>query len=201
MKRLFIGISGVAGSGKDLFFKLLKNELNKRNIDAHRYSLADSLKQECNDYLKAHHNIDIFNCTRAEKDSVRPFLVFHGTMKRSRSKGRHWIELLDNQIKLDGHTGVICVTDIRYDKFEGDEVDWIKNELNGILVHVNQEGIAPANDEEASQNPQLLKKSDYRIEWKSEEGGQKEIESQLTEKHIVKFTDWLLHDYGYRFSE
>ena len=44
MKRLFIGISGVAGSGKDLFFKLLKNELNKRSIDAYRYSLDDSQK-------------------------------------------------------------------------------------------------------------------------------------------------------------
>ena len=46
MKTVFVGISGVAGSGKDLFFKLLKNELDKKGIAAHRYSLADSLKRE-----------------------------------------------------------------------------------------------------------------------------------------------------------
>jgi pantothenate kinase-related protein Tda10 len=200
MKTLFIGISGVAGSGKDLFFKLLKNELGKKNINTHRYSLADSLKQECNDYLKSHHQIDIFNCSREEKDSVRPFLVFHGTMKRNQSEGRHWIDVLDKKIKQEAHSGVICVTDIRYDKFDGDEVDWIKNELDGILIHVNQEGIGPANEEEASQDPRLLKKSNYRIEWKSEEGGQKDIESQLTEKHITKFIKWLTDDYGYLFS-
>jgi hypothetical protein len=201
MKRLFIGISGVAGSGKDLFFKILKNELDKRGVDAHKYSLADSLKRECNSYLKEHHQIDIFNCTREEKDTVRPFLVFHGTTKRNKSKGRHWIEILDKKIKEDSLTGVVCVTDIRYDEYDNDEAGWIKNELNGILVHIQHKGIGPANEEETRQDPRILKGSDYCIEWETEKGGQKEVEDKLSRKHVAKFIEQLEHDYGYLFSK
>ena len=194
MKTVFVGISGGAGSGKDLFFKLLKNELDKKSIAAHRYSLADSLKRECRPYLLDHHKIDIFNCSRKEKDSVRPFLVFHGTMKRAASKGRHWIEILNKRMTEENLSGVVCVTDIRYDEFDGDEVDWIRGERKGVLVDISQEGIAPANSEEAGQNPKLLEKCDYPIEWATIKGGQSEVESQLTEKYVKKFVDWLLNE-------
>jgi len=194
MKTLFIGISGVAASGKDLFFNLLKNELDKRGIAAHKYSLADSLKGEVNEYLKEHHRVDIFNCTRREKDSVRPFLVFHGSMKRAASEGRHWIEILDKKITKEKLTGVVCVTDIRYDEFEGDEVDWIKEELGGVLVHIKREAVEPANEEEERQDPSLINKSNYKIEWPTLQGCQKDIESQLTKEYIIKFSDWLLNE-------
>jgi hypothetical protein len=194
MKTVFVGISGVAGSGKDLFFKLLKNELDKKGIAAHRYSLADSLKRECSPYLLQHHQIDIFNCSRKEKDSVRPFLVFHGTMKRNASKGRHWIEILNRKITEENLTGVVCVTDIRYDEFERDEVDWVKDELGGVLVHICHKGVKPANAEETRQDPRLLEKCDYPIEWTTVKGGQNEVESQLTEKYVNKFVDWLLNE-------
>ena len=201
MKTLFIGVSGVAASGKDLFFNLLKRELDERGIPAYKYSLADSLKEEVNGYLKEHYQIDIFNCTRREKDSVRPFLVFHGSMKRVESEGRHWIEILDKKITEENLTGVVCVTDIRYDEFEGDEVDWVKGELGGVLVHIKREGIKPANKEETKQDPSLINKSNYKIEWPTLQGCQKDIESQLIEQYITKFADWLLNDHGLILSE
>ena len=194
METLFVGISGVAASGKDLFFNLLKSELDKRGIPAHRYSLADSLKEEASDYLKEHHQVDIFNCTRREKDSVRPFLVFHGSMKRAASEGRHWIEILNSKMKEENLAGVICVTDIRYDEFEKDEVDWIKGELGGALVHIKRDGVGPANKEEERQDPSLINKSNYKIEWPTLQGCQKDIESQLTKEYIIKFCDWLLNE-------
>ena len=30
------------------------------------------------------------------------------------------------------------VTDIRYSEYKKDEVDWVKNELNGVVVHISQ---------------------------------------------------------------
>ena len=41
-----IGVSGVAGAGKDTFFKLLKASLNAREINCVNLSIADSLKND-----------------------------------------------------------------------------------------------------------------------------------------------------------
>ena len=55
-----IGISGVAGAGKDLFFKLLSQK-----IKCKRFSLGDELKEEIKPYCLAHFGIDPTNCSRA----------------------------------------------------------------------------------------------------------------------------------------
>ena len=163
-----IGLGGVAGAGKDLFFTLLSQKLNVK-----RFSLADELKREAYPWCIEHYGIDPVNCSRREKETIRPFLVFHGSQKRNRTHGRYWIEKLNDDSKN------IVVTDIRYDDYEKDEVHWLKEELGGKLIHLRQyeqipdsnEGALlrhykePINDEEARNDPKIREKADYKIDW------------------------------------
>jgi hypothetical protein len=191
-----IGISGVAGAGKDTFFDLLSQYAPCR-----KYSLANELKTELNQWCRMHYGIDSQACSREEKEIIRPLLVFHGSLKRQASKGRYWIERLNDNLIKDKFNGFKIITDIRYDEYEHDEVSWLKNELNGILIHVSQwseepdtytnmlvkKFKAPANSEEAKNDPIIKEKSDFQIEWEFIKNGQiSELKS-----HINDFVEWL----------
>jgi hypothetical protein len=172
-----IGLSGVAGSGKDLFCEYLIKELSLYNVIGKRYALADKLKEETNQWLKSQYGIDIFTCDRDKKNLVRPFLVFHGRMRRIESKGTHWTSYLRGQI-LGEKPPVAIVTDIRYDEYEKDEVTWIK-EMGGALIHITayreeanprfgitKAFVSPPNVDEEKNDPRVKALADLRIEWK-----------------------------------
>jgi hypothetical protein len=196
-----IGISGVAGAGKDTFFDLLSER-----IPCEKYSLADELKREVNQWCRMHYHIDSVNCNRDQKEIIRPLLVAHGTTKRKMSKGRHWIEQLHDKVVKGDNSKFKIITDIRYDDYENDEADWIQRELGGVLIHVSQYELCsenlhkpdlgpfvkkfkdPANSEEARNDPKIKKKSDFQIEWEFIKDGRiEELES-----YIDNFLKWLL---------
>ena len=197
MKRTVIGLSGVAGVGKDLFFQLLSKKINVR-----RFALADALKREASIWTYKQYGIDALNCSREEKEVIRPFLVEHGTQKRKMSEGRHWIDILDRDIKgflLNAQTeDVPVVTDIRYQEYEGDEVDWLTKELQGVLVHISQFEIdratgekiwkQPANEEERKMDPLLNGLSEYRIRWPKVD--EDLIKSEILNQHVDKFVKY-----------
>ena len=133
---MVIGLSGVAGAGKDLFFSLLSEKLN-----CQKFSLADALKNEVGLFSYPQYGIDPLDCTREEKNTIRPLLVLHGTFKRDQSEGRHWIEQLNKKILLNVlNDSIVVITDIRYDDYPKDEVFWLKEELGGVLVHISLYG-------------------------------------------------------------
>ena len=202
MASKLIGISGVAGSGKDLFYSLLKDHIN-----CEKFSLAEEIKSEMRDFIFNNYSIDILNCSWHEKNSVRSYLVAHGMSRRERSKGKFWIDKIEPKIKesifkhycIEGGKDDMypVVTDIRFDEYEQDEVYWLKNEMGGILVHIslfefkNGKKIfnKPANSDEASQNPRLLEKADYIIEWEKVKGEKLDIHKALQPimKDFLKF--------------
>ena len=199
-----IGIAGVAGSGKDLFHKLLSKEL-----DCRRFSLGDELKEELKPYCLEHFNIDPTNCSREDKDFIRPSLVSHASIKRKLSNGRYWIEKVDPKIKnhyfeshsqsRDTKNKVCCITDIRYCEYEHDEVSWLKNELNGILVHIslfkniNSKRVLKlgANEDEKKYDPLLKELSDFSYECEFIEATQEVIEKTLKNSIIRDFVSQL----------
>lgn len=192
----YIGISGLAGAGKDLFYNLLCSRLSTKTIK--RYALADSLKSELRSTIRDLYNIDILNCSREDKELVRPFLVFHGRTRRLKSNGRHWIEILNDIFKEnEGKSDISCITDIRYTEYEKDEVYWLKSELKGILVHVskytleNGEKIfqSAPNKDEKDNDPVLISAADYLVEWENFNG--KDGEFQKLYPIIDKFIQWL----------
>jgi len=199
-----IGIAGVAGSGKDLFHKLLSKEL-----DCRRFSLGDELKEELKPYCLEHFNIDPTNCSREDKDFIRPSLVSHASIKRKLSNGRYWIEKVDPKIKnhyfeshsqsQDTKNKVCCITDIRYCEYEHDEVSWLKNELNGVLVHIslfkniNSKRVLKlgANEDEKKYDPLLKELSDFSYECEFIEATQEVIEKTLKNSIIRDFVSQL----------
>ena len=210
MDNWVVGLTGVAGCGKDTFFKIFSDLLSKRGIKTKRYSLADALKKEVSEWTKIHYGIDASNCSREEKELIRSFLVFHGSQKRLRTEGRHWINTLDDTIKSDklSNDTIVVVTDIRYDDYPRDEAHWLQNELGGTLVHIglyepvnfpyDAGGVnshfkkykEPANLEEKRNDPKLLNKTNYKIEWPLCEGSQECVLQKLSH-HVEDFIIWL----------
>jgi hypothetical protein len=177
VKNKIIGLSGVATCGKDTFFSLLKKECFKKyNANIIRLALADSLKEEMKEFLFEKYNIDILNCSPSEKEKVRPELVSYAKIKRQQTKGRHWINTLSNKIK-EGYesktispSDIFCITDIRYDHYEKDEIYWLKKENSGVLVYIEKfmpGGFIcpPANNDEKVNDPKLRKSADYLLSW------------------------------------
>lgn len=196
MKTNVIGIAGVAGSGKDLFFELLSQKTKCR-----RFSLGDELKKEIKAYCLHHFGIDPTNCSRAEKNLIRECLVSHASVKRKLTMGRYWLNKVDvqvknhifNQVLNGGISEYSCITDIRYNQYEGDEVRWLKEELGGILVHISQFKIInskkiftlPANSDEASQDQSLKDAADYKYECQFIEGPLEHVKDTLS-KSVTK---------------
>ena len=216
-----IGISGVAGAGKDLFYTILS-----RYIKCKRYALADKLKLEVNPFCKRHYKIDLLDCNRDEKEAVRDFLVFHGTQKRKLSDGKYFTKELNKLIKKDiknkelEEDTVIVITDIRYDQYKQDEIYWLKKLLSGSLCHISQyqmklvKGKArktkvfrdPANSEEKREDPKLKAAADAIVEWPKIEGNMIEVEKKL-EAHVHQFifenylTDFVIDKENYLRDE
>ena len=190
----FVGLTGLAGSGKDLFFSLSRDILKKKRKVACRVSLADQLKEQTKSTLKDMFDIDPTNCSREEKDKIRDFLVFYGAVKRKETKGKYWIKKAENTITairqnlLAAHvkSAVIFVTDIRYDHYVNDERHWVQEELGGKLIHIskhkrklsldeslklkeaNEYDVAP-NKQEARFDPLLSEAADVNLIWGEED--------------------------------
>ena len=207
-KNQVIGVSGVAGCGKDLFSSSVEQELTSKGFKVNKISLAAALKSEVCRWCVENYGIDSIDCAREDKEKIRDFLVFHGTTKRHASEGRYWIEKLSDSILNSNTDSFKIITDIRYDDYENDEVSWLKDELGGVLVHVSQytnypdsnEGALlrkfrePVNSEEARNDPKLKEKSDFQIEWEFLENGQI---YQLS-NYIDNFVNWLSQEYEKR---
>lgn len=182
----FLGLGGVARSGKDTFFKILKSLLEDESLSVVRISFADQLKKEFKDFSIKEFNINPISCKKKEKELIRPLLVEFGKAKRKITNGRYWIEKLDNKIQNFSVTKktLFVITDVRFNCYDKDEVDWVKTEKNGAIAHISQYEefhfknrisktqtgsvkiyIHPANEEEKKNDPMVKKNANYIIEW------------------------------------
>ena len=67
-----IGLSGVAGSGKDLFYSLCETSTSAESLwPVKKFSIAHALKQECFEFIYENYGININNCTWEEKDKKK----------------------------------------------------------------------------------------------------------------------------------
>lgn len=186
MKQLILGISGVAACGKDTLAAILMNRLKTKHfISSRSMALANELKRDCEEFIKEKYGYDVWTTNRKEKEIFRPILVSHGKVQRVRTNGRYWVEKLNTNIK-ECMEDVIIVTDIRYKEYDIDEVDWLKDEHKGILIHVSKfvtdDGISirfnhrnprkiyttPPNEDERKNDPIIRKLADYSIEWEDQ---------------------------------
>jgi hypothetical protein len=173
-----IGISGLAGDGKDSLCNMLRVLFEGSGYAFERMAFAEEIKEECREALMSMYNINPLTCSREDKSTIRDFLVFYAKVKREESSGTHWVKKLDKKIKalpkskLDR---IICIPDVRHAQYEKDEAQWIKKK-KGILIHVKKYQLEeaftfkksysiPVNNEEATHTPKLEALADFVIEW------------------------------------
>ena len=175
-----IGISGVARAGKNTFANILKHKLKEAGMSIEEFAFADALKQDCYDFCQEKLGISSFTQVPAEKLVIRPLLVWYGDAKRKQTNGRYWVDIIDRKVRAS--TADFClVTDVRYDFYPRDEINWVKDDCCGIVVHVsrrlwNKDGVLgwefvpPANDHERENDPKVKAKADFVIEWNNVDG-------------------------------
>ena len=190
-KKIVLGICGVSRSGKDLFCQLLIDVLSDEGLIGTRYALADELKRDLNELTIPKLDIDLLDCRPEEKELLRPMMVEYGRAHRIRSQGTYWTSLIKESIDDDDVSDVCIVTDIRYDQFKKDEVNWMQKEMGGVLVHIarldeDNNLIQPPNEDERGEDPKLEAKADHGVVWKTSENMEYLKEhARLVYKHIT----------------
>ena len=186
-----IGIAGVAGSGKNTFAEIIKKVFESNGFEVNCLSFAKKLKEEVAEVSKDMYGIDTMNCTREEKNLVRPLLLAHGAIMREKTKGQYWIDGIKDLVSNDK---INIITDVRFCEYECDEVDWIQSN-NGIVVHITrffeENGeriyISPDNEYEKRNNKILKNRANYSFSWPTD------ISKQI--KYSNKFFEWLVKNY------
>lgn len=179
MKTKYIGVSGVARVGKNLFCDISSDILKEEyGLKSETFALATYLKRDCEDFLKTKLGLNVWSEDTDEKTIFRPFLIWYGGVKRKWSKGRCWIEM-SNADLLASKADVCFVSDVRYATYANDEAYWIQTELSGKLIHLSkhkiEDGVAcytpPASEDEAKNDPMIRLIADYNVDWKHSDLG------------------------------
>jgi len=184
-----IGIGGVAGCGKNTVANIIIKLLQRMGLPYRELSIAKNLKKEVSCVSRELYGIDSTNCTREEKDIIRPFLVSHGEIKRNLSNGRHWVEKITEELAPEK---INIITDVRFNKYDKDEVFWLKKEINGVLIHVSRYEevggarifMPPANDTETVNDPLVKRDADFKFYWKTEKNDTNKI---ISASHLLKW--------------
>jgi hypothetical protein len=156
-----IGLSGPALVGKDTLCSNLINFLKENaRLDSRRVSVAgDCIKNSIKNMLETSTGLKPnFNCP-VEKEIARPLLVEYGRYLRNKTKGRYFVEKIDEYPNF-GLNYIPIITDIRYCEYEKDELYWLKYEKKGILIFLERDGINPTNDFEKNNNIILKNNAD-----------------------------------------
>jgi hypothetical protein len=160
-----IGISGAARSGKDTLCDALITQFSLFSIKAERKSIAgDTIKNDLKQILLEKCKIDPFILKNdEEKEIIRPILLEYGKLQRNLTKGQYFIDKFEE--KNDSHSHVTIIPDIRYAEYENDEIYWLKNKKNGLLIFIERENILGANETEKTNNVIIKKHADYVLKW------------------------------------
>lgn len=176
-----VGISGVAGSGKDTFAKLLNDSFVKQSPSTKIFfnSFAGTLRAIVKPLLDYIIGIDVYTQDRELKRIVRPALVGVAESLRISTQGRYfWKQIEDKYSNLSSKDGILIISDLRFKEYEFDELDFIKK--NGVSVHIlrrieqgdqglctdlsHKKYLEPANEKEHLNEPILLKNADFVID-------------------------------------
>ena len=170
---MIVGLSGVAKSGKDSFYNIAEQFFLNSKIKTKRLALADLLKSDLYNFILNKIGVDMKNMNATEKDLIRPLMVVYGSIKRQQTSGKHWTYNLQKEIKeyLKKYD-IIFITDIRYAYYPEDELVWLKQNNNGLLLHISridENGIfiPPATEEEKNNDPILKNNADISVFWKT----------------------------------
>jgi len=173
MKKLIIGISGFATSGKDTCASLVHSYLSHAGLKSKTFSFANALKQDIDNFCTQKIGISAFTTDPILKSKIRPILISYGQIQRNLSNGTYWIYKVEPQINEFFNSGgdVAIVPDLRFKEFEYDELDYIRSFNNSIVVNIERinddQQIKAAHVSENQFYDILYKESDVKIKWES----------------------------------
>jgi hypothetical protein len=128
-------------------------------------------------------------------------MVAHGKIMRSLTNGKYWCDLLEKPLLNSVKEGNVCfITDVRFCEFKGtDEIYWIKNKLEGIIVHVSRilpdgQVVPPANREELKNEPGLIENADFHLKWLTTED--KEVRKDFVTVQLKDLINGIKEKYG-----
>ena len=172
-----VGVSGVARSGKNLFCDMIAYELEQRGITSRQFALADALKADCEEFLKENCGLDVWTSDTKNKSLFRDFLVWYGDLKRKQTNGQYWIQKMNEAI-AKSTKAVALISDVRYDAYERDELSWVQEEHDGMVIHLKRylgptnvyenlprRYIEAPNEHERINDPKMCEGADVRVEW------------------------------------
>ena len=213
MNKIYIGISGVARSGKNLFCDIAQNLLKEKyGLSSKSYALAYYLKKDCEQFIQDKLGLNVFSENTDDKNKFREMLVWYGGVKRKQTEGKYWTGLLYEDLKKDTND-INFISDIRYIEYSDDEVFWLKKQLNGKLIHISKYTYgfptdgrhyrvndlskkiyteAP-NQHEAINDPKIRFLADYKLEWEH----QKDYNTNkdlIKSEYLIKTVDDCLKD-------
>ncbi len=180
MSYLILGITGKATAGKDTFYNLLTKQLPEYNLC--RVSIGDTIRQNLS-MLPIFSHVNLFNLPPNEKETIRPLMVEYARLVRLMHGSRFFLDEFDTRINYTLSKSknnpnpdkplIICVTDIRFDDYEGDEADWIQKKHKGKLIFIdrhnvvygNKQYLPYVNDTEKGQIPKLRARADQIVDW------------------------------------
>lgn len=146
---LIIGLHGAKGSGKDQFFKAVKDAFPQLKV--RKIAYADPIKEKVMNIfdLKDEQAYDDFKRTQVNytlpdrvvrQNEVHQVAGRHvvreiGMLMRSYNENQ-FVQYVEDAIQNDPE-GIWCITDLRFDN----ELSSIKNNLGGIVIKINRDGV------------------------------------------------------------
>ena len=160
-----IGVSGLARAGKDTMAQCLKKIVERElKCKVEIVHLADELKSDLDKLISTKLNCLVFTEDNQEKELIRPILVSYGEAMKKKHGKDVWLRKLNNKMQEKSKLEKIfyIVSDVRFDF----EADFIKEDLNGCVIHISKinNDIEP-NDTEKLNDPLVRKKSDIKHSW------------------------------------
>ena len=183
-KKIVIGISGYARSGKDTLANILKSFFTEKKIKAKIFSFAFALKNDIDSFCLSKIGISAFTEDTDLKSKIRPMLISYGQVQRGASSGTYWLKKLKPEIDQFFENGgdVAVVSDLRFKEFEFDETDFIKSYKNNAIVTISrimENGMlnVAAHESELENLPRISKIADFELTW-STNSNKNELHSQ-----------------------
>jgi hypothetical protein len=168
--KFVIAASGFARSGKSTVCSLLKEKIELETAKKVKiFSFARQLKADVNEFCLEKIGVSAFTEDIADKENIRPLLVWYGNLKRKTSNGQHWVKKIKSEISTFFLQGgdVAIISDLRFKEFDLDEVDFVKSYKNNYTISISKIGgdSAQANESERKNIPIVESYSDFKIRW------------------------------------
>ena len=152
--QLLIGLTGLAGSGKDTVAGMLRRHWAERGLESRCIAFADPIRHMCHSLLLHAHAQDPtrYILDRELKEAVIPELGVSyrhlaqtlGTEWGQQCLGRDvWIRVLDKRLQACRKQQVthFVIPDVRF----APEADWLRAQ-GGVIWRVERPGVAPVRE-------------------------------------------------------